>query len=145
MGRPIEYEHSYAVKAEKYLEECQDGYHRVLQSQNKKRKIYTKKFQVKLPNIGGLAVYLNIARSTIYEWAQKYQDFSDILEKILAEQESRLISNGLSGEYAPTITKVMMTKHGYREGHEHANPDGTNMFRPSTEDDKHADAALKSS
>ena len=34
----------------------------------------------------------------------------------MSKQADRLLNNGLSGNYNPTIAKVMLTKHGYREG-----------------------------
>jgi len=103
-GRPTTYSEEIILKAEEYLSNCKDT------EEDKENHI---KKKVKLPSIGGLAVYLNIARSTIYEWAKEYSEFSDILERLLAIQEERLLNNGLSGEYAPTITKVILTKHGY--------------------------------
>ena len=54
-----------------------------------------------------------------------------------------LANKGLAGMYNPTIAKVLLSKHGYREGHEYANPDGSNMFRPTEEDRDKADRALE--
>lgn len=142
-GRPSEYSNKILEDAKKYLKECVDGYKRIVQSQNKKRKIYTTKFQVKLPTIGGLAVYLHISRDTIYDWKKKHKEFSYIIDEMMAEQEDRLINSGISGDYNATISKVLLTKHGYREGHEVANPDGTNVFRPSDADKKAAEKALE--
>lgn len=70
-----------------------------------------------IPTVAGLASYLKIARSTIYEWIgqEDKQAFSDILEGILSEQEKTLINKGLRGVFNSTITKMMMTKHGYRD------------------------------
>lgn len=104
--------------------------------------MYAHERVIRLPNIGGLAVYLDIARDTIYDWKKKHPDFSYIVEKILAEQENRLVNGGISGDYNATISKVMMTKHGYREGHDLSNPDGSNLFRPSDKDKSDADRAL---
>jgi hypothetical protein len=33
-----------------------------------------------------------------------------------AKQADRLLNNGLAGTYNSTIAKVLLTKHGYREG-----------------------------
>lgn len=143
VGRPQEYDASFVKKAQKYLDECVDGYRRVMKSKGKRSVMYAHEKVIKLPNMGGLAVYLGIARATIYDWARKYPEFSDIIERIQAEQENRLINGGISSEYNPTISKVLLTKHGYREGHEVANPDGSNAFRPSTEEQAAAAKALK--
>src|SRR5262249_28803941 len=66
----------------------------------------------------GLAVALGIARSTVYLWADKHPEFSDILELLLSQQAAQLIQNGLSGRYNSTITKLMLTKHGYSDKQE---------------------------
>lgn len=70
----------------------------------------------KLPTKGGLARYLGISRETIYDWSSKYEEFSDIVEDLFAEQEDMLIQNGLTNKFNASITKVILTKHGYREG-----------------------------
>ncbi|ACJ10177.1 DNA-packaging protein [Bacteriophage APSE-2] len=72
-----------------------------------------------VPNIAGLACYLNISRSTIYEWSSSSNvEFSDIVEGILALQENKLLNSGLKGEFNPTITKLMLSKHGYADKQE---------------------------
>lgn len=66
-----------------------------------------------VPSVAGLACYLNISRSTIYEWSSSNNDFSDIVEGILSLQENKLINCSLKGEFNPTISKLMLSKHGY--------------------------------
>lgn len=68
-------------------------------------------------SIEGLAQYTGLARSTIYDWISQESkaEFSDITEDILQKQAQKLVNNGLIGKFTPTITKVMMSKHGYRE------------------------------
>ena len=68
-----------------------------------------------LPTIEGLAVHLSVARDTLYEWAKQHEDFSDILEALMAAQADQLVNNGLVGVYNSTITKLMLTKHGYTD------------------------------
>jgi hypothetical protein len=72
-----------------------------------------------LPTVEGLAVHLSVERSTLYLWADDHPEFSDILEQLLAAQGSQLIQNGLVGTYNPTITKLMLSKHGYKDRSEH--------------------------
>ncbi|MEQ1967688.1 DNA-packaging protein [Xenorhabdus nematophila] len=86
-----------------------------------------------IPSVAGLACYLGIARSTVYEYAKLNAEFSDTLEGILALQESRLINKGLSGEFNATITKLMLSNHGYSEKQEidHRSPDGSMSPQPS--------------
>ena len=68
-----------------------------------------------IPNIAGLACYVGKARSTIYEYAEQSKDFSDILDGIMKLQESKLLNEGLKGNFNPTITKLILTKHGYSD------------------------------
>ncbi|MEE8289565.1 MAG: terminase small subunit [Nitrosomonadaceae bacterium] len=69
-----------------------------------------------VPSVVGLCKYINRARSIIYDWsADEDKQFSDILCTIKENQESQLIKNGLNSEFNPTITKLMLTKHGYSD------------------------------
>ena len=110
-GRPIEYNEQVLAKAEEYIKSCIDE--DVNNGTPEKPFIKTK---VNVPTKGGLAVYLDVSRDTLYDWAKKYKEFSYIMERLGSEQESRLINNGLAGTYNSTIAKVLLTKHGYREG-----------------------------
>lgn len=92
-GRPQEYNQSYTDKANSYLDTIGKN----------------------LPSIEGLAVFLEVHRSTIYDWKDKFPEFSDILEKILAVQADSLMNNGLTGKWNSTISKLILTKHGYSD------------------------------
>lgn len=70
-----------------------------------------------LPTREGLALFLGVKRSTLYEW-EKHDtklavEFSDIFDEIMAEQAVRLVSGGLYGRFNATITKLMLAKHDY--------------------------------
>ena len=75
-----------------------------------------------LPMVAGLSIYLDVARDTIYEWAKLKtplgKQFSDIVERISAEQEYKLVGKGLKGEYNASIAKLILNKHGYVERRE---------------------------
>lgn len=114
-GRPIEYSKEILEKAQEYLDLCIDEEYDWTRTNGDKSTSYEHRIKVKLPSIEGLAVYLKVARSTIYEWEKIYPEFSDILEDIKAEQAQRLINNGLSGDYNPTIAKLILTKHDYSD------------------------------
>lgn len=106
-GRPQEYTDEIVEKVQEYLTLCVDT------PADKESDI---KANVKIPTIEGLAVYLEVSRDTIYDWEKKFERFSYILGKLRSEQANRLINNGLAGTYNSTIAKVLLTKHGYREG-----------------------------
>ncbi len=75
-----------------------------------------------VPTVVGLAVYLGVTKSSVYEWASHDTElgriFSDTLEAINNKQEKMLATNGLRGNYNSTITKLMMANHGYHERQE---------------------------
>jgi hypothetical protein len=95
MARPTDYTPEIAAKVVEFIAACAETN--------------------RLLTIEGLSTYIGVARSTLYLWAQKDPEFSDILDGIMARQGDELIQKGLKGEYNPTITKLMLSKHGYRE------------------------------
>jgi hypothetical protein len=111
-GRPTEYDQARVLAAQAYLSGCKDTHERELDKEDNPGR---ETFVVNLPSVAGLAVYLGVARSTIYKWKDLHPEFSDILELILAEQEKRLLENGLAGTYAASITKLALGKHGYKD------------------------------
>ena len=89
----------------------------------------------RLPTIEGLAVHLEINKTTMYEWKKPFvgdnsqitpeendenvklhEKFSNLIDNMLNIQANELINKGLKSEYNSTIAKVLLTKHGYREG-----------------------------
>lgn len=142
-GRPTKYGPEVLKITRKFIDECVDSYERVVKSQGKRSVMYEHKFRVRLPTIEGLSVRLGVHKDTITEWQKQHEDFSVLIRELLGIQAERLVNNGLTGDYNPTIAKVLLTKHGYREGHELANPDGSNVFRPDEKDREAAERALK--
>lgn len=80
-----------------------------------------------IPSIAGLAVYLDVSRETVHAWARgdKHPDYSDMLRKLLAMQERVLLTGGLSNDYNSTITKLVLSKHGYSDKVDHSSEDGS--------------------
>jgi len=68
-----------------------------------------------VPSVEGLADTLDIHRDTVYDWKDKYDEFSDIYKKVLTKQARGLINGGLSNEFNASTTKMMLTKHGYSD------------------------------
>jgi hypothetical protein len=101
-GRPTKLTPEVIELARNYLQTCKDEQ-------------LGMRVKVSLPSIAGLARCLNVSRETIYSWQGAEIEFSDICADVLAEQEKRLTENGLAGTYNPTITKLLLMKHGYTE------------------------------
>jgi len=79
------------------------------------------------PSVVGLCGYINRSRRVIYQWAEdQNKQFLHILDAISEKQEAELLKNGLSGDFNSTITKLMLTKHGYHDKQDQtlAGPDG---------------------
>lgn len=99
-GRPTGYNEVTLNKAKKYLD---DAVSSALSESGG------------LPSIAELALHLDVSRDTLYEWSKVHEEFSYILSKLLTAQEMKLLDNGLSGKWNSTITKLMLTKHGYSD------------------------------
>lgn len=107
----------------------------------KRNKFRYGRWKVKIPTVEGLALFLGITRETLYNWEKLYPEFFSIMERLRQKQADALISNGLSGDYNPTIAKVLLTKHGYREGQEISGPDGKDLI-PDKQSKEKSDKAL---
>lgn len=114
-GRPTEYSEEIVEKVKLYLESCVDEVIQEVSGESEKFTKYNNKLKVKLPTIEGLAVYIGIHKDTIYEWEKIHEQFSDVIALLRSKQAEALINNGLSGDYNPTIAKVLLSKHGYKE------------------------------
>jgi len=72
-----------------------------------------------VPSVAGLAIYLGVNKSTLYEFtrvdSELGRDFSVTLTAIKEKQEKMLISGGLKSTYNSTIVKLMMANHGYSD------------------------------
>ena len=118
MARPTKYDRKFIGEIDIYLKENQDEEVQVVKQSNDKKgyEMYDQKLKVRLPTIEGFALFIEINKDTLYEWAKKHDKFSDALEKIRIEQQKRLLNMGLSGEYNSTIAKLILSSnHGMRE------------------------------
>jgi len=74
--------------------------------------------QTSLPTIEGLALYLEVTRETIYQWAKIYPKFSDTLKKIMDKQKQQLIDDGMYGGKeinAAMAIFLLKVNHGMKE------------------------------
>ena len=128
MARPTDFSKEIVDKANEYLELCQDEEIQQLTGLSVKgTELYKNKLKVKIPTIEGLSAFLGIATSTSYEWEKKYPEFSEVIDLLRQKQAEALINNGLSGDYNPTIAKVLLTKHGYADKQELTGKDGEKL------------------
>lgn len=117
-GRPTKYTKNILKRAKQYIKDSEDEQIQLVKQSNSEKgyEMYENKLKVNLPTIEGLAIDLGISRETVYQWEKEYKEFSDIIGELKAKQAKMLIQSGLSGDYNPTIAKVLLTKHGYKEG-----------------------------
>lgn len=123
-GRPTKLNDDFIVRAEAYLDGCKDEWVNVSKS-DKPHFVH----KVNVPTIEGLSLATGIARKTIYNWieSQPSEDatqqeldthnmFLHIISRLQAEQGQRVLNNGLSGNYNPTIAKLLLSaRHNYVE------------------------------
>jgi hypothetical protein len=100
MARPTDYTSKLLDRAEDYLENCPDVVHTVV----------------------GLCLHIGIAKSTCYRWIEEGKlEFKDIVDTVADLQEKKLVTNGLTNEFNASITKLLLTKHGYSDKVESTN------------------------
>jgi len=92
-GRPTKYTPELLSTANKYL----DNYTRLI------------------PSHQDLCLHLDISESTLYDWAQKHDEFSEILAKVKLTQFSVAMDGGLGGDMNANLVKLLMGKHGLSE------------------------------
>lgn len=107
IGRPTKYSDAILASTRAYIDSCNDI------PEDREAGI---RYQVNLPTIEGLSYEIKISKDTILEWRKEHEAFSVLIGELLAKQARALVNYGLSGSYNPTIAKVLLTKHGYREG-----------------------------
>ncbi len=93
-GRPTDYNDELLQNAQDYIDNCPDVVHSVV----------------------GLCLHIGIAKSTCYRWIEEGNaQFKDIVDTVSALQEQKLVCNGLTNDFNASITKLMLTKHGYTD------------------------------
>ena len=98
VGRPTKYSAELLEKAQHYLDNYEEH-------------------EEVIPSAVGLALVLDITRTTLYDWAKDEDKkvFSNILDNINKKQEQILLKNGLTNQFNSNITKLVLGKHGYND------------------------------
>ena len=107
MARPTKFNQEILEKAQHYLDNYEE-------------------YDEVIPSAVGLALVLDITRSTLYAWAKDEDKkvFSHILDNINKKQEQVLLKNGLNNQFNSNITKLVLGKHGY---HDRPQQEGTQV------------------
>jgi len=75
----------------------------------------------------GLALFVGVSSKTIYNWADKAKEAEDdgksskllqTLSMISDMQHRKALNSGLTGDFNPMITKLVLANHGYRDKQE---------------------------
>jgi hypothetical protein len=115
-GRPTDYDYAkYHKLIMEYIDECVDEEDEFHKTRGDKSDSYERIIRVNLPSIEGLAIKLKLSKDTIYAWKEKYPKFSYDIGEVMKLQAKRLMDNGLNGTYNPMISKLLLSKHGYRD------------------------------
>ena len=111
-GRPTTYDKKYIGMVDAYLRDNVD----LVDVVTEEGETPPKQSTVKLPTVEGFARHIGVPRRTIYDWRDNHPEFSHTLDKILIEQQERLINKGLAGDYNSTIAKLILSSnHGMAE------------------------------
>ena len=68
-----------------------------------------------VPSVAGLASELGVKRQTLYNWAERHEQFFDTLDRLSSKQERTALSKGLTNDFNSTIVKLILANHGYSE------------------------------
>jgi hypothetical protein len=85
-----------------------------------------------IPSAAGLACWLGVAKSSVYLYAQQNDDFSDTLDAIQAKQETLTLNKGMTGDFNPTIAKLVLANHGYSDKVQQDNVSSDGSMSPKT-------------
>ena len=110
------YKPAYIQSVDEYLALCVDEELEYHKTRGEKSDSYERRIKVKLPTKEGFSAFIGFTSHTVDNWEDKYPDFAKALAKIKTTQREKLLENGLSGEYNPLITKLLLSSiHGLSE------------------------------
>jgi hypothetical protein len=88
-GRPSKYSLKMVTLTKKYVQSCLD--------------------RDEIPFVEELALNLGVNDSTLWHWANKYEEFQEAYEILLTVQRLLLKKKGLSGQYRGSIVSLMLS------------------------------------
>lgn len=77
-----------------------------------------------IPMAEGMALHVGVARETLHAWSRGEvpegcehlgDQFSHIFDRMMGKQAKTIINGSLNNVYNSTISKLMLTKHGYSD------------------------------
>jgi len=83
-----------------------------------------------VPSAASLAKYLGIGRQTLYDWKERHDEVRDAMDVILGDQEDILIQCGLSKQFDPKLTAMMLSSHGWVQKKELDHRSGDKSMSP---------------
>ena len=92
-----------------------------METQTMQRVVFTKGGREEItmpepPTITSLAIYLDVNRDSLYQWASEDKRFSDILTRVKAKYEQVLVKYGLTDQYNANLAKFLLSAdHDKRE------------------------------
>lgn len=100
-----------------------------------------------IPSHEGLAIYLEISRTCMYDWAQEEgkEEFSYILEDCNVKQKAVLLLKGLNGEFNSNIAKLALGSQGMSEKQETKHSGAVGVVDLSNKTDEELQAIIDGS
>ena len=131
--RPNEYKSEYVDKVKEYLDLRQDEELQVVKTINHEKGVETfeNKLKVRIPTIEGFAKFIGVSKQSLYRWEKEKgkEEFKEAMDDIRQEQHQRVLDCGLSGDYNPTIAKLILSNnHGYAEKTRQESESTTRVF-----------------
>lgn len=116
VGRPSKYTTDMPKRVVEYVDSCVDEVYDYHKTQGMTSNTFERRLRVNIPTLEGLATYLGVNRDTLQEWRKEHKEFSVSFDYLLREQAQKLMVGGLSGDYNPTIAKLILSaNHGMKE------------------------------
>jgi hypothetical protein len=112
-GRPSQYKEEYINDVRVYLDGCNDRYEEFIKARTERGDTFGQRLKVDLPTRTGVATYIGTTQETLTKWGKLHPVFLAVLKEVDQEQRTRLLNNGLSKAYDPTICKLLLaSNHG---------------------------------